>query len=174
VTEAGLSNYQPAGDAEIHPTFRPLMSIRAIIDLICETDDLPTGFVEDWSPIQPLLDVLGRKLPPDLAEYIEKCIPTASYGRMVEFHSLDRLIEENRDYVPGADTIHQGFLCFAKEGDGSQFAYCCDDRWVYHISEEAGEDTQATRTAAYESWNSLADFLSDYLVVLRELNEKQG
>ena len=150
------------------------MSIRAIINRICEADVSPPGFVEDWSPLQPVLDVLQRDLPKELAEYVETCIPTESYGRMVEFHSLRTLIEENSDYVPGADTIKQGFLCIAKEGDGSQFAYCCDDRRVYHISEEAGEDAVATRNDAYESRNSLADFLNGYLTALRERNSKQA
>ena len=86
------------------------MRVRAIIDRICEADVSPPGFVEDWSPLQPVLDTLGRDLPHDLVEYIETCLPTEDYGRMVEFHSIKTLIEENRDCVPGSDTIKQGIL----------------------------------------------------------------
>jgi hypothetical protein len=147
------------------------MSIRAIIDQIYSINDVPARFVDGRSALQPILATLNRELPADLVEYLETCIPTENYGGIVEFHPVDTLIEENRDYVPGADTIRQGFLCIAKEGDGSQFAYCCDDRRVYHINVEAGKDAQGTREKAGESWNSLEEFLNAALKELRELED---
>ena len=63
---------------------------------------------------------------------------------MIEFHDLDTLIDEHEEYLPGADAIKQGFLCIAKEGDGTQFAYDVHTGKMYHI-EIAYDAADATR-----------------------------
>lgn len=120
----------------------------------------------DFSPIvfKPRLEEITGKLPgvpSDLQEYLDDCLLSESYGDHIEIHGYERLLEENETLVPGADTIHQGFLCIAKEPDGSQFAYNCDDRKVYHISEEAGASAKATIDGAYGYWDSLAQFIEE-------------
>ena len=150
-----------------------MTTIREVIADICRTDNDTPIFVSDRTTLQPILDQLNAELPEDLLEYLNYCIPTESYGRMVEFHGYETLIEENRDCVPGADTIKQDLLCLAKEGDGSQFAYDVLTGKIFHIDEEASETPLETRDDAYRSWDSLIEFLNWYLDDLREVVAEQ-
>lgn len=151
------------------PNTVQIKSISKTIADICRVgNDTPT-FVTDRSTLQPILDQLNAEQPADLVEYLDHCIPTRSYGRMVEFHGYETLIAENRDYVPGGDTIKQDLLCIAKECDGSQFAYDVLSGKIYHIGEEASDTAHETREDAYQSWDSFIEFLEWYLVDLREV-----
>jgi hypothetical protein len=151
-----------------------MTTIREAIAEICRTDNDTPTFVTDRSTLHPILNQLKADLPADLIEYLDHCIPTKSYGRMVEFHGCETLIAENRDYVPGGDTIKQDLLCIAKEGDGSQFAYDVLSGKIYHIGEEASDTPQETREDAYESWDSFIEFLGWYLEDLREVVAEQN
>ena len=151
-----------------------MKTIREAIAEICRTDNDTPVFVTDRSTLQPILDQLNADLPQDLIEYLDHCIPTESYGRMVEFHGYETLIEENRDYVPGGDTIKQDLLCIAKEGDGSQFAYDVRTGKILHIGQTASETAEKTREEAWESWGSFIEFLNWYLHDLREVVAEQG
>lgn len=120
----------------------------------------------EFSPVvfKPRLEEITDKLPrvpTDLQEYLYDCLLSESYGDQIELHGYERLLEENDALVPGAETIKQGFLCIAKEPDGSQFAYNCTDKRIYHISEEAGVSPEATIEEAYGCWDSLVQFLEE-------------
>ena len=52
-------------------------------------------------------------------------------------------------------------MCIAKEADGSQFAYLCRDKKVYHIPEEAGSTADETIAMSYDSWDTLEAFLKN-------------
>lgn len=91
---------------------------------------------------------------------------------MVVFHGYKTLIEENRDYVPGGDTINQDLLCLAKEGDGSQFAYDVQTGKIFHIGQTASETPIETRENAYQAWDTLVEFLNWYLSNLRKFVAK--
>ncbi len=120
----------------------------------------------DFAPVQfaPRLAEITAKLPcipPDLAEYLDGCLLADSYGDLIELHGYERLIEENESLLPGAENLVHGFLCIAREQDGSQFAYSCHDGRVYHIFEDPGASPQEIVEGSDACWQSLADFLQE-------------
>lgn len=144
------------------------MKIKKIIEDINKVDDQNTVFEESSSTLKSKFKIL-ENIPKDLNEYLEFCIPKQPYGRMVEFHDIYTIIEENTECVPGADTIEQGFFCFAKSGDGTQFAYLTQNKKVYQLNYNAGEDLEETLEETIAEWPSLESFLQNYLKELKEI-----
>lgn len=149
------------------------MRIRQLIEDICDADGDPKTFTQDHSGLLPALKKLGGSVPEDLQEYLDFCIPTSSYGRMVEFHSVSRMLEENTEYVPGADSVAQGFWCFAKAGDGSQYAYSMDDRKIYLIGPGSEKTKELTKAHAESVWDSLQALLEWYLQELTKVLDEE-
>ena len=71
------------------------MKIKKIIEDINKVDDQNTVFEESSSTLKSKFKIL-ENIPKDLNEYLEFCIPKQPYGRMVEFHDIYTIIEENR------------------------------------------------------------------------------
>lgn len=128
-------------------------------------------FAADWSVefesnvdrLDPLLDQLGSVVPDALRDYLNHCIPTGGVGAggLVDFHELEDLILEHTEAVPGCDFLPHGFFSIAKEGDGSQFAFCIHDSRVYHLGSGAGRDgtIASIQESARSAWSTLAEFL---------------
>lgn len=144
--------------------------IEALINEIGLLHDHTPDYEREYIALHPVLAKLPTPLPDDLTEYLDTCIPRHRYGSSVEFHDLPTLLEENRDTVPGADAIEQGFFCFAKEGDGSQFAYCTETHRIYHLGFTIGDTATDTRSGAWDSWDSFASFLEGHIADLRRAN----
>ncbi len=128
----------------------------------------PPTFASGRLPLQPLLTQLGVRLPEDIGEYVDHCIPDVAFGPLVEFHDVESLLVEHDELEPGADLLAQGFLCIGKEGDGTQFAYDLHTSKVFHV-ESAYDTADDTREEAWYEWDSLVDFLGWVLQSLRAL-----
>ena len=122
----------------------------------------PFQFEADAEPLAPLLAQLNAPLPADLKQYLDHCIPVGDgeFG-IVEFHTLETLLEEQTEADPGCDVFPHGFFCFAKEGDGSQFAFCIHDERIYQLHAGDGENgtIQTIQQCAETTWPTLRDFL---------------
>lgn len=72
---------------------------------------------EDLSDIKELLD---RELPKEIIDYLKKCIPEEDIELDNDFvlFSLDTILEENEDAVPGVNILPYGFFTFAGTVDG--------------------------------------------------------
>ena len=114
----------------------------------------------DIAALKETLNMLGSSLPPELVEYLQTCVPSSSYEAWkINFYDVQDMVEQNRDYEPGCHVCSHGFLCFACEGDGSQYAYCIGTNRVFHLGFDYGENAQETREMAWKSWPSLSTFL---------------
>ncbi len=133
-------------------------SIAQLIDEIRALNDEDVSSAADVSPLAPVLHRLGSRPTRELDEYLRRCVPQFPMGRLVEFHDLEALIDEHTALEPGLALIDQGFLCIAKEGDGSQFAIEVATGRVFHL-EVHGDDADQTREEAWNEWASLRDFL---------------
>ena len=144
------------------------MNLRHQVDTIYRERDRSTDFELSTERLIPILKTLGGPIPAELQEYLDTCIPTHSTDTgPVQFHGIDDLICENSEAVPGMDTIHQRMVCLAKDGGGDQFAFCIDERKVYHIDVEAGVDAAATKRKSYASWATIDAFLEWTIEQLR-------
>lgn len=130
-------------------------------------------FEANTEPLAPLLAQWKAPLPDDLKQYVDHCIPVGDgdFGS-IEFHTMETLLEEQTEADPGCEVFPHGFFCFAKEGDGSQFAFCIHDARIYQLHAGDGESgtIQSIQQSAEKTWPSLLDFL---LHIQRILSEEQ-
>ncbi|MDE6781063.1 MAG: SMI1/KNR4 family protein [Ruminococcus sp.] len=99
--------------------------------------------LDDISFVQPITDELNRlyelssgKLPEMFIEVYSQTVPECevNFDSLV-FYDIKRIIDENTEYIPGANILPFGFFTFAStlDGDGICFdlnnkdfpVYCC-------------------------------------------------
>ena len=75
-----------------------------------------------------LMDLFSDTIPDMLAETYKKHIPAedAESGEIV-FYGIKRIIEENTDYVPGANIHPLGLYTFASSLDGDSICFDSND-----------------------------------------------
>lgn len=101
------------------------------------------------------LNLLGRLgLPPSVIEFYAEHEPEDSVHGQARLWTIERMIEENRDLVPGCHVVKFGYVVFASTIYGD--AYCFDThhldargmpRIVLISHEVVGEETTAEEAA---------------------------
>lgn len=78
--------------------------------------------------LEKLKDLSGSRLPEMFMEVYSKTMPAddAEFSDFV-FYGIDRIIEENTDYVPGADLLPYGLFTFASTFDGDSICFDMND-----------------------------------------------
>jgi len=115
-----------------------------------------------------LLERAGGNLDSQMTEYLRESFLSHESAFEIEFHGLGDLIEENRDLAPGAYVIDHGFICFAKDGDGSQFAYSTFDAKIYHLGFDVGNTREEIVEKAWADWPDFESFLRHKISILRD------
>ena len=89
--------------------------------------------------IEKLKDIFSGNIPKELLETFIEHVPAddVEVGDCV-FYGIDRIIEENKDYVPGANIYPFGLFTFASTFDGDSICYDSNnsDYPVYQCSHE--------------------------------------
>ena len=99
----------------------------------------------DESDIQKIRELSSDRLPDVFIEAYSEAVPTddTEFEDFV-FYGTNRIIEENTDYVPGANLLPLGFFTFASTFDGDCICFDMNDSRfpVYQCSHELhnGED----------------------------------
>lgn len=74
--------------------------------------------------IEKLLDLSSHKLPDMFIEVYSKKVPDdeAEFEDFV-FYGIDRIVDENTDYIPGANLLPYGLFTFASTFDGDSICF---------------------------------------------------
>jgi hypothetical protein len=93
-----------------------------------------------------LLALTDKPLPSVLTELYTRCIPAEEIECAgFVFYGIDRIVSENRDYIPGANLLPFGLLTFASglDGDSVSIDLNAPDHPVYLCPHEQLGDEDA-------------------------------
>ena len=98
--------------------------------LLCFLKSLDGAILDkpDESAIQRIKELSSDKLPAGFLEAFSVFAPTddVEFGDLV-FYGLEKMIEENTDYIPGANLQPIGFFTFASTFDGDSICFDLND-----------------------------------------------
>ena len=117
--------------------------------------------------IAKLKELFSGKLPDMLLETFEKHVPSddVEFEDFV-FYGIDRIIEENTDYVPGANIYPMGLFTFASTYDGDSIVFDSNNPSfpVYQCSHELLGDEEEI---SYYKNGSFQDLTFEYENVIK-------